>query len=604
MAEKKKKRVDVSSSSFKEIVDGEIVSPPAPQSDKKILGGSGKPEHKSDADENARLESDRKFLMRSGGEAAKKPGKGRPESGKSVREGGKGGFKVIENGEYVDGDEKVANGDIVEAPESRKRAKAEKPGGRAKAEVSESEAEKVERSLRNSSAEGIFSSASGSIQSSYTTPFALALGASGAEIGILNSFQNLAGTISHVPGAMLTKYFSRKSIWVASQLFSRIFIWIPILLLPFVSVENRVLILIALLALSNFLLFIRSPAWSSLMGDLVPLNVRGKYFGRRNMLVGVSGVVATLAAGSLLVYWGFPAIFLLSMIFAAVAILFFVKMHEPPMARVFHYRYNFSFDPKGWWTQIRVNREFAIFTTFLTFMNFAVDVAAPFYAVYMLKDLNIGYEWFAVAVVVGALARAAMQQYWGRLNDRFGSRKILIICGILSCFIPFVWMMVYTIPEVIFARVFDGAVFSGFELVMFNYLLEVTPAKNRPKYVAAHNFFAGMGTVAGDLFGAFLVLSFQSNGFFWLAGLHAVFFISFVLRLASCSLLLAIKNIDVKQSDLVPVRYVFWQAVAVEPARGIKHALIFTFRYPPKVEQELRTSVRKLEYRLKLKMSK
>jgi len=140
--------------------------------------------------------------------------------------------------------------------------------------------------------------------------------------------------------------------------------------------------------------------------------------------------------------------------------------------------------------------------------------------------------------------------------------------------------------------------------VVFNYLLETTPARNRPKYIAGHNFFTGFGTVFGNLFGALLAFAFENTGFLLLAGLQIVFLASFALRLASCSLLLAIKKIDVKQSDLVPVRYVFWQALAVEPARGIRHAITFTFRYPPKVERELRDSVKKLEYKLKLKMNK
>jgi MFS family permease len=396
---------------------------------------------------------------------------------------------------------------------------------------------------------------------------------------------------------------SRKRIWLVSQILAKMLIWIPIAFLPLIAIENRVMILIALLAVSNFFLYLRSPAWSSLMGDLVSINIRGRYFGRRNMLIGVSGVVATLAAGFLILYWGFTGILLLSVVISAAAIFFFMRMYEPPVKRVFHYKYNFSFNPRGWYTSMRINSEFVIFTVYMAFMNFAVDVAAPFYAVYMLKNINIGYEWFAVAVVVGALARAVTHQYWGKLNDRFGSRKILIVCGIMACFVPLGWMLVSNLAHIMIVKIYDGVIFSGFDLVVFNYLLEVTPAKKRPKYVAAHNFFTGFGTVLGDLTGALLAQVFQSSAFMWLMGLQVVFLASFALRLGCCVFLLAIKNIDVKQSDVVPVRYVFWQALAVEPARGIKHAITFTFRYPPKVERELRNSVKNIENRIKLKMN-
>jgi MFS family permease len=576
--EKPENPVDVRSSSFKEIVNGEVVkepeikkpAEPAKKSEAKITG-----EKKSGAVK--RLESGKKFP----GQKEKRMPDAHKKANKS---GDKSAFKIIEGGV------------VISEPRMDGEGNQKKPES--------IEDEKVERSLKNSTMEGVFNSASGSIQSSFTTPLALALGASNAEIGILNSFENLMGTVAQVPGAMLTKYFNRKTIWLVSQILSRILIWIPILFLPFLDVGNRVLILIVFLALSNFFLMIRSPAWSSLMGDLVSIKIRGRYFGRRNMLVGISGVVATLAAGFLLVYWGFAGIFLLSMICAAVAIFFFMRMHEPPVKRVFHYGYGFSFDPKSWWTTLKVNKEFTLFTVYMTFMNFAIDVAAPFYAVYMLKNLSIGYEWFAIAVVVGALARALTMKYWGRLNDRFGSRKILIICGVLGCFVPFGWMLVSNVWHVFMIKIYDGVVFSGFDLVVFNYLLEVTPAGRRPKYIAAHNFFTGFGTVFGDLFGALLAIMFENASIFLLAGLQIVFLASFALRLASCSLLLVIKNIDVKQSDMVPVRYVFWQAIAVEPARGIRHAVTFTFRYPSEVEKDLRDSVKNLKYKLKLRMNR
>lgn len=502
----------------------------------------------------------------------------------------------------------IVNGEFVDAPEAGKSGKTagpekEKAERHIRVEFTDGEAKDVESSLKNSVAEGVFNSASSSIQSSYTTPLALALGATNAEIGILNSLQNLASTVSHVPGAMLTKYFSRKSIWLVSQILSRILIWIPILLLPLLSIDNRVWILIILLALSNFFLFIRSPAWSSLMGDLVPMNIRGRYFGRRNMLVGISGVLAILASGFLLACWGFPVIFILSIILAVAAIFFFMRMYEPPMKHIFHYTYRFSFDPKGWYNAMRINREFVIFTSYLTFMNFAIDVAAPFYAVYMLKNLNIGYEWFAIAVVIGALARAATQQYWGKLNDRFGSRKILIIGGFLGCFVPFGWMLVSNVWHVLIIKIYDGVVFAGFDLVVFNYLLEVAPAKSRPKYVAAHNFFTGFGTVFGALMGALLAMVLEGASFFLLAGLQLVFLASFILRLSCLSFLFVIKNIEVKQNELVPVRYVFWQAIAVEPARGIKHAVAFTFRYPSHVEKDIRDRIKNFEYKIKMKMN-
>jgi MFS family permease len=588
MAEKKDKRIDVKSASFKEIVDGEIVSGSA---DENARGPQpANPKKIQEIRKPARIEAPPE---KSFPKISKPSGTANANVVSTDVNERKNGFREIMNGEYVD------------APEAGKPGREGRDSGKhVRAEFTDGDSKEVQSSLKNSVGEGVLNSACSSIQNSYTTPLALALGASSAQIGILNSLENLASTVSYFPGAMLTKYFSRKSIWMVSQLISRILIWIPIILLPFLPVDGRVLILIILLAVSNFFLYVRSPAWSSMMGDLVPENVRGKYFGRRNMLIGISGVAATLAAGFLLAWWGFPAIFALSVIFALAAVFFFARMYEPPMKRIFHYSYGLSFDPKGWYKSIKLNKEFVVFTSYLAVMNFSMEVAAPFYAVYMLKDMAIGYEWFAVSVVVGALARALTQQYWGKLNDRFGNRKILIVCGFLGCFVPFGWMLVSNVAEIMIIKIYDGIIFAGFDLVVFNYLLEVAPAKSRPKYIAANNFFTGFGMVAGDLTGAVLVILLGASSFLMLAGLQLVFLASFLLRLACLSFLFVIRNIEVKQDHVIPVRYLFWQAIAVEPARGIKHAITFTFRYPSHVERDLRSNVKSLGYRIKLKMNK
>jgi MFS family permease len=247
-----------------------------------------------------------------------------------------------------------------------------------------------------------------------------------------------------------------------------------------------------------------------------------------------------------------------------------------------------------------MNKNLTIFTVYVTFMNLGILISSPFYTVYMLKDMRIGYEFFAITVVVGALAKALTHSHWGNLSDRFGSRKILVICGVLGSFVPLGWMFVTSAWQILILKIYDGFIFSGFELVVFNFVLDLTPAKNSPKYIAAHNFSAGMGEVFGCVAGGFLAHVFENSQFLWLFGLQVVFFASFIVRALSLLVLPMIKDINIRQGEIAPVRYVFWQAVAVEPVRGIKNVLSFTFRYPSNVEKELRNGVKKLRYKIKM----
>ncbi len=73
--------------------------------------------------------------------------------------------------------------------------------------------------------------------------------------------------------------------------------------------------------------------------------------------------------------------------------------------------------------------------------------------------------------------------------------------------------------------------------------------------------------------------------------------------MAVLSILPKIRELDIKHSELVPLRYVFLQAMAIEPAHGLKNTIHYTFRYPTKVKKELEESVKKVGYKIKIKKS-
>lgn len=460
----------------------------------------------------------------------------------------------------------------------------------------------IKKSLRYSIMDGSFISAGSSIINSFLVPFALFLKATSAQIGLMSSMQSLASTFGQLPGAMLTEKYRRKSIWLFVQVVGKIALWVPVMMLPFLPAENRVYWLIVLVSLTAFLVGMRAPAWTSFIGDLVPSDIRGRYFGRRNMVLATAGIASTLLAGYVLTYYGFPAIFALVILFSVLAIPFFMRQYEPPMKKVFHYRHRFAVNPSKWPASLRSNRPMAIFTLYMILTNVFVEMVSPFYSVYMLRDLGIDYATFSVLIVLGALARILSFRYWGRVSDKYGSRKIFIVCSFFGIFVPLLWTSVVSETGAALVMIYDGLIWSGLDLVTFNYLLDVTPAERRPQYVANYNFFVGIGAFFGGLTGAFLASSFEGSVFLVFQGLQIVFLVSFLLRVFGLLLLPKISEIRISQIA-VPVRYVFWQAMAVEPFRGVNHAIHYTFRYPYEIEKEFKNEIQKVKNKIRMARS-
>ena len=402
--------------------------------------------------------------------------------------------------------------------------------------------DKIKKSLSASIHEGALNSASATIFSTFIVPLALALKASNLQIGFLSTAQELAATAGQIPGAKMTAYFD----------------------LDYDS---------------PYMLFVREN--------------RGKYFGKRNVIVGASGVITTLVAGFIVGAFGFAVIFSIGLVLTIFSLPIFMRMYEPVSPKVFHYKHDFAFNPKDWIKSVQINARLAIFTLYSTVFNFAVQMAAPFYTVYMLKDLAIGYELFSVMIIAGAATRLISFKYWGYLTDKYGSRKILLVTGVFACFTPFGWMLSSAAWQIFLVKIFDGFIFAGMDQVVFNYLLDATPANKRPQHVANYNFFAGLGIVFGAVTGGLIAESMQNSTFLIFTGLQIVFFSSFIICIGASLLLSRVKEIDIKQTDIMPLRYVFWQTLAVEPASGLKNVVNFTFRSTFDREAEYVKAIRK-----------
>lgn len=467
------------------------------------------------------------------------------------------------------------------------------------------EERRIRKSLHYSNIEGIITSSSSSILASFITPFALALRATSAQVGLITAAQSLSRTLAQIPGAKMTEFYSRKNIWLFSRVMSRLVFGVALIMLSLAfalswPIPSPVYILLIVVVLIYFFISLDAPAWASLIGDLVSPNIRGRYFGRRNMLIGIAGIAAVGASGYLVSMFGFWVIFTIYVVMGMLAIPVFLKIYEPPRKKIFHYKHRFEFHPMRWPASLRANKRLAIFAVYMVLMSFAVDMAGPFYAVYMLRNLSIDYTTFAFLIMLGALARILSYRYWGALNDKFSSRKIFIVCGTFAVFTPFFWMFANGPIAVAAINIFDGFIWAGFDLVAFNYLLDITPGDKRPQYVANYNFFVGIGAVFGALAGGFLSAYYSNVFLFAFTGLQLVFLTSFLVRILLLAILPRISEIDIFHSKVMPVRYVFWQAMAVEPTKGINGFIHYTFQYPFHIEKEFKKNMDKLKYKVKM----
>jgi MFS family permease len=363
----------------------------------------------------------------------------------------------------------------------------------------------VKRSLKLSTLDGIAFSAMAGLTQNYITPFALALKATTTQIGFLASVPNLSMALSQLAAPNLSeKAGSRKGL-ILPVVFTHALLWLPILLIPYLFPESKVWWLIILFTLSVVFGSLASPAWGSMMADLVPMELRGRYFSFRGRIMGFVTLAFSFIGGAILQvftdngFLGFTLIFGGAIASRLLSFYFLSKMYEPSLS-------GSGEKNKSLLDIVRHmgSSNLGRFTIYVASISFAANLAGPFFAVYMLRDLDFSYLNYIVLVSSNAVANLIFQPFWGRRADRFGNIKIVKTTSYLMPFVPLLWLVSSNLYYLIIAEIYSGFVWSGFTLATTNFVYDASDPNNRTKHIAVYNAVNGMTTCIGALIGGFL----------------------------------------------------------------------------------------------------
>ena len=370
----------------------------------------------------------------------------------------------------------------------------------------------------------------------YITPYALFLGASNSFIGLLSSLPNLLGSLSQLPGSKVVERYSRKKIVVIGVLLQAL-MWLPLIAVgySYLFLElSLVYSLVLLMVVYSFIIILGSfpgPAWSSWMRDLVPRNT-SSYFGKRNMITGVVAIVCMFIAGWILglsnskLFFGFAIIFFLAFVGRAISTFLFTKKYEPKIQYTDGYYFSLL-----QFTKRMSQNNFGRFVIFMSLISFAVAIASPFFAVYMLKDLGFSYPIYTLIVMSSAVSILVFMPFWGKFADKYGEVETIKLTSFFIALIPFLWGVSYflnlkAIILVLFlvaTELFSGFIWAGLNLSSYTFIYKAVSRERMALCIAYNTILNAIGIFLGAIVGGKI-----SSFTFPIFGMPAIIFV-FVL---------------------------------------------------------------------------
>lgn len=365
---------------------------------------------------------------------------------------------------------------------------------------------KKEKNLRISLWEGVVAAINTGCGETYVPPFAIALGATNIQVGLLTSLPNLLAALVQLktPGAVGLPG-SRKKL-INTFVFVQALTWIPILAIPFVAwLHPKVVCLIIFYAVYVSSGAFTLPAWGSMLSDSVAEERRGKYFGLRGKLVGAFAVVSGFAAGLLLyffsaaLYVGYALIFALAAVARLLSNLLLSKLHEPPIEMATEHRFSFMD-----FLRRMPESNFAQYVLCIGLFHLSAFMAGPYFAVLMLRDFGFSYLTYTVLNTAAVVSSLLGLTYWGRHADEFGNARLIKLASRLIVFLPLMWLVSHNVVYLFCVQLIAGYLWGGFNLCCANFIYDAAMPQKRVYCISYYNVVVGIGVFIGTLIGGYL----------------------------------------------------------------------------------------------------
>lgn len=341
--------------------------------------------------------------------------------------------------------------------------------------------------------DGIFWTVYSNMTSPYLVAFSLLIIGPAAPVGYIIGVPYLIVPLAQYIAVKISrKSPDLRDLTIRITFFDRI-VWIAIAFLAFLKGFLLLsLLLIILLSFRTFFSSFSGTTWTSWVPGAIGSKKRNLYFSRRNFYLrffslvgyGISSFIFFLLGDTKEAYM---TLFLGSIIFSTVSLL---VMRNIP-----------RFTPeKEEGNVAEAAKKMLPYLLFTLLTGIGLSAFSPYLQLYILSSdfLHLSPVVYTLVITVIAISAMSSQIYWGKIIERIGNIRAILISGILLSTVPiltiFAGSLVLIFPEVILL----GLMQSGFTLAAFNELISKSE-KRRISGISVYSVVQSLSVALGPI---------------------------------------------------------------------------------------------------------
>jgi MFS family permease len=364
---------------------------------------------------------------------------------------------------------------------------------------------------------------------SFLNVFATRLGATSWQIGLLTAGPAIGNLLVSLPASRWLEGRPLIRSTFYSSIANRVG-YLPLIVLPWLlpaaSEVWAIALIVLVMSVPGAVLAI---AFNSMFAEVVPADRRGHAVGWRSALVSASIVGTSLLCGWLLDWIAFPlnyqVVFAIGALGAGMSSYHLSRIRAPSAPPVRKESQKGADKPL-----LRLDLLRGTFGPFIgAYLLFYIcqNIPVPLFPLAFVRELSLTDGAISLGNALFYLSVLLISMRVGRISDRWGHRRVLLIGSLLYSLYPLLLGSAQNATLFWLASFLGGIAWALTGTGLINRLMERVPPDDLPAHMALHNLALNAGLLGGSLIGPLL-----GN---WL-GLRKALWLSAALRLLSGAL--------------------------------------------------------------------
>lgn len=402
---------------------------------------------------------------------------------------------------------------------------------------------------------------SGGMVGPFLNTFAVDMGASGSQMGWLQAITNLLGNFMQPIFGFISDKVKKRSIFIGLSNILYSCTWI---LLLFITKVN---ILIVMAGLLSLVISLGTPAWTALLGEIIPIRIRGMILANVDWFVQLSAIISTILGGLFLNYisgivsFGTRTINVNTLVTVtlgfvaglASAIIMFTFKEKKAKERAQRFSQaildkenkkkgkkaedsliekktiddvdqltalesleTISYEKNGpipiaesTRDKLRIlfqNKNYIKYTIIMGIQSFFMSMMWPLFPFRQREDVpGVTFLEIAIFSVSMSIAMLSTIRFAGTVSDKIGRKPQMFLNRLVLAAMPLSYAFATQIWHIITLHVVICIFLGLTSTIQIAYLIDVTPERDRSMYIGVYNMFIGIILFLGSLVGGYMV---------------------------------------------------------------------------------------------------